>query len=94
MVMKMKNINLKVKGKSISGMPFNLAIENENLQSNLIFNFDEFVDGIARLEYKNSTGTYYTMLNKVDRTYELPIKSIMTVKGTPLRFIIRERKEK
>lgn len=60
-----------------------LGVEGENLQDNLIFKFDdEFVDGQARLEYELENGTSnYIIMTKVNESYELPIKSIITKKG-------------
>lgn len=57
--------------------------DGENLQENLVFSFDdEFVNGTARLEITMPDGTNcYHMLTKVDETYQLPVKSIMTKEG-------------
>ena len=55
--------------------------DNENLQETLEFNFDEFVDGQARLEVKINGTKSFIMLEKVNETYVMPITNVMTKKG-------------
>lgn len=71
---------------------FVLGVDNENLQGNLIFNFDdEFVDGTARLEIEINGTKSYTMLTKEEETYTLPIKSFLTKKGkVNMQLVITE----
>lgn len=60
-----------------------LGVDGENLQEKLVFRFeDEFVNGTARVEIllQNNTKSYIT-LTKVNETYELPVKSVITKKG-------------
>ena len=60
-----------------------LGINNENLQSNIIFKFNEnFVDGTAWLEYERNDEKGYILMSKVNDTYVLPIKqSLLSVQG-------------
>lgn len=80
----MNNINILIEkatrevhlSKSVIGN------DGENLQENLVFSFDEFVDGTARVELlKSNEEKSYIMLEKVDETYQLPIKSVLTKSG-------------
>jgi hypothetical protein len=80
----MNNINILIEkatrevhlSKSVIGN------DGENLQENLVFSFDEFVDGTARIELlKSNEEKSYIMLEKVDETYQLPIKSVLTKSG-------------
>ena len=69
-----------------------LGVDNENLQVNLIFSFDdEFVDGTARLEIEIKGTKSYTMLTKEEETYTLPIKSFLTKEGkVNMQLVITE----
>ena len=60
-----------------------LGINNENLQSSIIFKFNEnFVDGTAWLEYERNDEKGYILMSKVNDTYVLPIKqSLLSVQG-------------
>lgn len=65
--------------------------DGENLQGNLIFTFDEFVDGQARLEYKTFEKENYIILEKINETYQSPIKSVITQKGQiEMQLVITE----
>lgn len=57
--------------------------DGENLQENLVFSFDdEFVDGQARVELQMpNKEKSYLILEKIDETYQIPIKSIITKTG-------------
>lgn len=56
--------------------------DNENLQKNLIFSFeDEFVNGQARLELTINGENSWIPLLKSEETYYCPIKSAITKKG-------------
>ncbi len=81
----MKNINIVINKNTRQVILSKSVIGNdgENLQENLIFSFsDQFVDGTARLEIvKPNQEKSYIMLTKVDETYQLPIKSIITKGG-------------
>lgn len=53
-----------------------LGISGENLQGKIIFNFEEFVDGVAWLEIEKETGKKgYIQMTKENETYTLEIKS-------------------
>lgn len=53
-----------------------LGISGENLQGKIIFNFEEFVDGVAWLEIEKETGEKgYIQMTKENETYTLEIKS-------------------
>ena len=79
----MKNIEIKIfkETRMVELNKFILGNDGENLQGNLVFAFDEFVDGQARLEYVIDGIKYYTMLEKVNETYQAPILSVITKKG-------------
>lgn len=65
--------------------------DGENLQEKLVFSFDSFVNGTARLELNRNNTQSYVMLTKVDNTYELPIKSLITKVGKlDLQLVITE----
>lgn len=53
--------------------------DHENLQENLVFQFDEFVDGQARLEYELNGNLNYIILTKQEETYTLPVQNVITV---------------
>lgn len=81
----MENINVLISKKTrmVTLSKSTLGNDGENLQENLVFSFvDEFVDGTARLEITMPDDTSsYAMLTKVDETYQLPVKSVMTQEG-------------
>ena len=59
-----------------------IGVDGENLQEEMIFKFeDEFVDGDARLETKIGEETNFIMMSKVDNTYRVPIKNVLTING-------------
>lgn len=53
--------------------------DHENLQENLIFKFDEFVNGQARLEYEIEGNKNYIILQKENETYTIPVQNVITV---------------
>lgn len=53
--------------------------DHENLQENLIFQFDEFVNGQARLEYEINDTKNYIILQKNGETYEIPVQNVITI---------------
>ena len=56
--------------------------DNENLQEKIIFQFsDEFVDGQARLEYRNKDSKNYIPLTKENETYTLPVQNVILKEG-------------
>lgn len=64
----------------------------ENLQGNFVFSFkDEFVNGVARLEYAIKGKKYFAMLQKEEDKYFIPILSVMTKEGQiPMQIVITE----
>ena len=59
-----------------------IAVDGENLQNRLVFKFeDEFVDGIARLEYELDERKKYILLEKKDESYFIDVKNILTKNG-------------
>lgn len=80
----MKNLEINVsRATCMVSLPENfIAVEGENLQSNLIFKFtDEFVDGTARLEYRIGSDKNYVLMTKSEETYSIPIKNVITKEG-------------
>lgn len=72
-----KDINIKVISNSMIILDKTvLGITGENLQGKIIFNFEEFVDGVAWLEIEKETGEKgYIQMTKENETYTLQIKS-------------------
>lgn len=56
-----------------------LGNDHENLQEKLIFTFDEFVNGQARLEYEINGVKNYIILTKEGETYTIPVKNVITI---------------
>ena len=79
----MKNIEIKIfkETRMVELNKFIIGNDGENLQGNLVFTFDEFVDGQARLEYVIDGNKNYIVLEKVGETYQVPILSVITKKG-------------
>lgn len=69
-----------------------VGVDGENLQELMIFKFDdEFVDGTGRLEYRIEDEKNFIMLDKVDETYTVPIKNVLTIKGViEMQLVISE----
>ena len=90
----MENINILInkKTRQVNLTKSVIGNDGENLQENFIFSFDEFVNGTARLELiKNNGVKSYIMLTKVDNTYQLPIKSVITKGGRiTMQLVITE----
>lgn len=81
----MINKDLKIKVLSNSMIILDkavLGISGENLQGKIIFNFEEFVDGVAWLEIEKETGEKgYIQMTKKNETYILEIKSSLLNKS-------------
>ena len=90
----MENITAKIEKKTRKVYLSRSIIGNdgENLQEKLVFSFnDEFVNGTARLELNRNNTKSYIMLTKVNNTYELPVKSLITKVGKlDLQLVITE----
>lgn len=61
------------------GSKASIGNDHENLQENLVFQFDEFVDGQARLEYEINEVKNYIILQKEGETYTIPVQNVITV---------------
>ena len=56
--------------------------DKENLQQELIFSFENgFILGSPRLEYKIGNNRCHIPMERIDETYVVPIKNILTVEG-------------
>ena len=82
----MENINIVINKETrmIKYMSkYVIGNDGENLQENLIFSFDDtFINGQARLELLMPNKTkQWIALEKVDETYQIPIKSVITKVG-------------
>lgn len=67
--------------------------DGENLQSKLVFTFedDAFVDGQARLEYYANGEKFWTLAEKKENRYEVPVLSVMTTEGRiDMQLVITE----
>lgn len=93
----MNNINIKINKltRQVNLSKSVIGNDGENLQEKLVFLFDEFVNGTARLELlKQGETASYIMLTKVGETYELPIKSVITKGGRlNMQLVITEGTE-
>lgn len=58
-----------------------IIIDGENLQSNLVFIFDEFVNGVARVEFSDGIEKHFVNIDKIDESYIFPIKSAFAKAG-------------
>ena len=61
------------------GSKVSIGNDHENLQENLVFQFDEFVDGQARLEYEINETKNYIILQKENETYTIPVQNVITI---------------
>ena len=89
----MENITAKIEKNTRKVFLSKSVIGNdgENLQEKLVFSFDSFVNGTARLELNRNNTQSYIMLTKVNNTYELPIRSLITKVGRlDLQLVITE----
>ena len=91
----MENINVTINRETrmVNLSKVMLGNDGENLQENLVFSFsDEFVDGTGRLEMTMPDDTSsYVMLSKINSTYQIPVRSIMTEEGKiSMQLVITE----
>ena len=77
----MKDIVISVTAET-SDVKFNkpvLAVQGEHLQSQVIVEFDEFIDGTATLEYKKPSGTKGSLpLTKDGNVYKAGVTKELT----------------
>lgn len=76
-------VNVSTKTSKVYLEETSVAVDGENIAGQVIFKFndDEFIDGMARLEWQNGTDKYFQLMEKVGKTYVLPIKNVMTKEG-------------
>ena len=91
----MENINIVInkKTRQVNLSKSVIGNDGENLQDNLVFTFnDEFVNGTARLEIqKQNAVPSYIMLERINESYQLPIKSVITKGGRiSMQLVITE----
>lgn len=69
-----------------------IGVDGENLQEKIVFSFeDEFVDGTARLEFENTDGKQYVLLEKENEIYSVPVKNVITKEGNiKMQLVITE----
>lgn len=94
----MNNVNILVSKytRMVDTLKTFIGNDGENLQGNLVFFFkDEFVDGVARLEYTMNGKSNYIMLTKDYNRYFVPIKNVFTKEGKiDLQLVITESENK
>mgnify|MGYP003288081496 CR=1 FL=1 len=88
----MRNINIHINKNHTVDYPNGYAGLNlENLQGNITFEFDDFVKGNARAEIVINDQDGYILLDQVDNTYTLPIKSsLLTGDSILMQLVIDE----
>lgn len=76
-------VNVSAKTSKVYLEQTSIAVDGENIAGKIIFKFDgnNFIDGVARLEWQNGSDKYFQLMEKVDKTYVLPIKNAMTKEG-------------
>lgn len=80
----MRDINIFIKKDHTVDFENGYAgLNKENLQGNIVFNFEEFVPGAARIEVIIDDEKGYIELERVGQTYTLPIKSSL-LKGSDI----------
>jgi len=72
----MKDIHVKInKNGTVDFENGYAGLNKENLQGNIYFEFEEFVEGQARAEIVVNNQSGYILLDQTNQTYYLPIKS-------------------
>ena len=72
-------IEINKKTRKVTLNNIHIGNDHENLQENLVFQFDEFVDGQARLEYEINEVKNYIILQKENETYTIPVQNVITI---------------
>lgn len=72
-------IEINKKTRKVTLNNIHIGNDHENLQESLIFKFDEFVDGQARLEYEINEIKNYIILQKENETYTIPVQNVITI---------------
>ena len=88
----MRDINILINEDHTLTFPNDYAgLQEENLQGNITFSFDEFVQGKARAEVIINNESGYIELEQVNETYVLPIKaSLLTSDFIIMQLVIDE----
>lgn len=88
----MRDINILINKDHTLTFPNDYAgLQEENLQGNITFSFDEFVQGKARAEVIINNESGYIELEQVNETYVLPIKaSLLTSDFIIMQLVIDE----
>jgi len=88
----MRNINILINEDHTLTFPNDYAgLQEENLQGNITFSFNEFVQGQARAEIIINNESGYIELEQVNETYVLPIKaSLLTSDFIIMQLVIDE----
>lgn len=75
----MKNIKINKATRECTPNEVFIGIDRENLQETVEFTFDEFVDGIPRLEFElyNGSKAFISDITKSEKKYVLVVKSIL-----------------
>lgn len=85
----MRDINIQVhKNHTIDFENDYVGLNRENLQGTITFNFDEFVPGQARAEIVINNEDGYVVLDQVNNTYTLPIKSSLLTGDSVLMQLV------
>jgi len=67
-----------------------IGVNNENIIENLKIVFNNFIDGVAWLEViKPNDEKGFILMNKVDESYQIPIKSSLLTHTGIIRFQVR-----
>lgn len=72
-------VKIEKKTRKVKLEQIYLGNDHENLQENLVFQFDEFVDGQARLEYEINGNSNYIILSKDEEEYTIPVQNVLTI---------------
>ena len=91
----MRDINIQVHNNHTVDFPNDYAgLNMENLQGNITFNFDNFIQGQARAEVVINNQDGYILLEQVGQTYTLPIKSSLLTGDSVLMQLVIEETDK
>ena len=88
----MRDINIFIKDNHAVDFENDfIGLNLENLQGNIIFNFDTFIEGTARVETIINNQDGYILLDRVGQTYTLPIKSSLLTGDSVLMQVVIEQ---
>lgn len=81
-------VNIEKRTRKVELEQHYIGNDHENLQEKLIFKFDEFVNGQARLEYEINDTKNYIILTKEGETYTIPVQNVITIYQEDTKGII------